>query len=69
MPSARFELTISSLLVRCLTNLAIKAFLMHRVKISYVFEVQHVQRVFFEILPLIAVTFEGKLSGKILATF
>ena len=25
MPSARFELTISSLLVRCLTNLAIKA--------------------------------------------
>ena len=26
MPSARVELTISSLLVRCLTNLAIKAF-------------------------------------------
>ena len=25
LPSARFELTISSLLVRCLTNLAIKA--------------------------------------------
>ena len=26
MPSARVELTISSLLVRCLTNLAIKAY-------------------------------------------